>query len=270
MENMEISSDHFPPAQEQNPMLMLEGGDGVTDGAEEGPSESPETELKETPPQDGPVEDYGIQEARIINSQRSFEGKAMALTGLLKKRIDHDLGIGDLSRAHEDIRNGRTLNKIKELVKKNKRKGGWGGFVKENFSDFISSRSIQNWMNVAKSPYCHRYAGMGLERLLKADRHAKKYGGNDPIAAFLKEEGIGPIPESGRVSMETKRQIDAAITKPRPEKPKESKVNQLAGQLLERLNKGLENAKFLAKVDDGKLEALEATIKNVRFELGKK
>jgi hypothetical protein len=271
MEKSEISSDHFPPAQEQNPMLILEGGDEVPDGAEEGPSESRETETEAIPPQAQPDEDYNAQEDEIINSHRPLEEKAVALGDVLLKRIDNYQEYRDLSRALDAIIFGRSLLQIKVYVKESKMEGGWRGYIKTHLSP-ISERTVQNWMKLAKTGYCRPYVWMGEERLLKASRCAKKYGGDDPIAAFLKEAGIGPIPEDGWMSMETKRQIDAAIAKARPQAPKksESGVNPLTDRLIDQLTGCLENVELLSKVDLGKLKTLEEKIKWVRGELGKK
>jgi hypothetical protein len=260
MGNCETNIEHpFPPAQEHIPVPMVEEECEGPNGAGEtiGPEKlEPETVFL----LDRPEEDYETLEAEICNDTLPPEEKAKALTDLLVKQVDRNLGIGDLSRVEHAITYGKVLLQIKAWVKQAKMEGGWSGYTK-NFSP-ISERTLQNWTFIAKNPHYHRYAWMGEERLLKAARRAKVLGGDDPIGAFLKKEGISPIfLEGGRVSMTTKNQIDDAIAKPGPQKPRVPEVNKLADRLIERLSKGLEDDGVLAGVNLEKLETLEEKIK---------
>jgi hypothetical protein len=265
MQNLDVSSDHFALPSPVN--IPDELAEKLGEGADkaEGPSEPSETEIEGTMSGGSPENDLANKTATIYCGALTPKEKAIAMTDSLKKDADLNLGNGDLSRVQTVIIYGKVLSQIKACVKEAKMEGGWEGYM-ENFSP-IKKRTIQNWMYLYNNPQLHPYAWMGEERLLKAARRSKKYGGDNPIGEFLKEERLAPIPEGGWVSMVIKKKIDNAMAKAPSQPQKTSGVNSLTDRLIVQLSKGLEDAEFLAKVDDGKLEALQATIKDVRAKL---
>jgi hypothetical protein len=108
------------------------------------------------------------------------------------------------------IREGMLFNIMKELLKK--RNINWIGWFKENF-DQREFRSVSDYMKLARTKNIIRYAVFGKERLLMLLRQLsdEQKEQEDPIGAFLEENGIDFNPEQETDDRELRVEADIAI-----------------------------------------------------------
>jgi len=110
------------------------------------------------------------------------------------------------------IRQGILFNIIKELVRKSKL--NWIDWFKENF-DARELRSLQDYMKLARIKNIIRYALFGKERLLQIERQLDdgQKELDDPISAFLEENGIDFNPEHETDDQKLRFETDIAINR---------------------------------------------------------
>jgi hypothetical protein len=108
------------------------------------------------------------------------------------------------------IREGMLFNIMKELLKQ--KDINWMGWFKRNFNQ-REFRSVSDYMKLAGTKNIIRYAVFGKERLLQLLRQLsdEQKEQEDPIGAFLEENGIEFNPEQETDDRELRIEADIAI-----------------------------------------------------------
>jgi len=108
------------------------------------------------------------------------------------------------------IREGMLFNIMKELLKQ--KDINWMGWFKRNFNQ-REFRSVSDYMKLARMKNIIRYAVFGKERLIQLERQLsdEQKEQEDPIGAFLEENGIDFNPEQETDDRELRIEADIAI-----------------------------------------------------------
>ncbi|MEJ2246361.1 MAG: hypothetical protein P8Y80_09850 [Acidobacteriota bacterium] len=108
------------------------------------------------------------------------------------------------------IREGMLFNIMKELITQKDIK--WMAWFKKNFNQ-REFRSVSDYMKLARMKNIIRYAVFGKERLIQLERQLsdEQKEQEDPIGAFLEENGIDFNPEQETDDRELRIEADIAI-----------------------------------------------------------
>jgi len=152
-----------------------------------------------------------VQELLQDQDKEQVVRRALRLAALFERQINVAICKNDGKFVLFRIQMGKCFIKIQELV--NQRGKEWVKWVKENIK-FLSLRSVQDYMRLARTPQIEKYAMLGKERLiilLRALEKAQKLIVEDPIGSFMAENGIQFDPEAENDFDEFKIQVDVAM-----------------------------------------------------------
>lgn len=234
--------------------------------------EATPTIQKDDPPEsteaDADVDDLiGEIIKRAATAQEKFEGLKL----LLQEGCNEE-GVFDMTKTGRTIRNGKVLRAMKALVRESKG-GPWAVWAQNNIP-FLSERTRQNWMLLARYD-CQGFACLGEDRLLKIIRRQKATKSSTPIRDFLSAHSLPFDAAINPLDVSLKARVDEALKRDRPTRtprrpstPSQPDFNGFMDTVQQQVQEILTlGDEALQQVDMEKVAGLETTFGELRSRL---